>query len=232
MTDITWTNTTIKLSQLQPWEGNPKTSTAKNAQQLTTSVDELGQFQDIAIGPFNGNGKAPVYDGHQRLNAWFHAYGLDYEVTAKQASRQLTETERRKVAIYSRQIGAWDWDVLSSWEPDELMDWGMDTDLLQEWGRDYAALSAMLESEEEPPEGGDAGPQTNRAEELRELYAPLLGGAHPSEVIHMCGSGVTAGHNLLALEIAGMPGGKLYAGSWSEWITDPSRPIWSRKPQH
>ena len=67
-----------------------------------------------------------------------------------------------------------------------------------------------------------------RAEELRAQYESLLHGAPPGEVIHMCGSGVTACHNLLALEIAGLPGGKLYVGSWSEWITDPSRPIVER----
>jgi thiosulfate/3-mercaptopyruvate sulfurtransferase len=43
--------------------------------------------------------------------------------------------------------------------------------------------------------------------------------------IAMCGSGVTACHNLLALEVAGFPGARLYAGSWSEWIRDPSRPV-------
>jgi thiosulfate/3-mercaptopyruvate sulfurtransferase len=41
----------------------------------------------------------------------------------------------------------------------------------------------------------------------------------------MCGSGVTACHNALAMEVAGLPGAKLYAGSWSEWIRDPRRPV-------
>jgi thiosulfate/3-mercaptopyruvate sulfurtransferase len=68
-----------------------------------------------------------------------------------------------------------------------------------------------------------------KAEELRAQYESLLHGTPSREVIHMCGSGVTACHNLLALEIAGLPGGKLYVGSWSEWITDPSRPIVQRK---
>ena len=63
------------------------------------------------------------------------------------------------------------------------------------------------------------------AAELRAEFAAMLGSRAPAQVIHMCGSGVTACHNLLAMEIAGLSGGKLYAGSWSEWCADPSRPV-------
>ena len=58
------------------------------------------------------------------------------------------------------------------------------------------------------------------AAELREAYA----GLHKPCAIHSCGSGVTACHNLLAMEIAGFPGSRLYVGSWSEWIRSPERP--------
>ena len=61
--------------------------------------------------------------------------------------------------------------------------------------------------------------------ELRAELAELLDGRDPSQVIAMCGSGVTACHLLLAMAVAGLDGGRLYAGSWSEWIRDPARPV-------
>ena len=60
---------------------------------------------------------------------------------------------------------------------------------------------------------------------LRQQFAKTLEGVPPDAAICMCGSGVTACHNLLALEVAGLKGARLYAGSWSEWIRDPKHPI-------
>jgi thiosulfate/3-mercaptopyruvate sulfurtransferase len=60
---------------------------------------------------------------------------------------------------------------------------------------------------------------------LRQAWESRLAGRNPTQVTAMCGSGVTACQNLLSLEVAGLRGAKLYAGSWSEWIRDPRRPI-------
>ena len=63
------------------------------------------------------------------------------------------------------------------------------------------------------------------AAQLREEWLAVLAGQPPEQVVHQCGSGVSACHNLLAMEIAGFPGSRLYAGSWSEWCSDPARPV-------
>jgi thiosulfate/3-mercaptopyruvate sulfurtransferase len=60
---------------------------------------------------------------------------------------------------------------------------------------------------------------------LKQEFDSLLGTRSPGQVINQCGSGVTACHNLFAMEIAGLSGAKLYPGSWSEWCADPARPV-------
>ena len=70
-----------------------------------------------------------------------------------------------------------------------------------------------------------SGGRFKSAKILKQEFIDLIGSISPNQVIHSCGSGVTACHNLLAMEVAGLHGSRLYAGSWSEWITDPNRPV-------
>jgi thiosulfate/3-mercaptopyruvate sulfurtransferase len=63
------------------------------------------------------------------------------------------------------------------------------------------------------------------ADVLRQEFLAALGNHRPEQVVHMCGSGVTACHNVLAMEHAGLAGSRLYAPSWSGWLSDPSRPV-------
>jgi len=66
------------------------------------------------------------------------------------------------------------------------------------------------------------------AAELRKEYDALLGSHKPELSVHMCGSGVTACHNMFAMALAGLAPGRLYPGSWSEWCADRSRPVSAR----
>jgi thiosulfate/3-mercaptopyruvate sulfurtransferase len=63
------------------------------------------------------------------------------------------------------------------------------------------------------------------AELLRAEFAAIFPERNAAEIIHYCGSGVSACHNALAMEIAGLGGSRVYVGSWSEWSADPARPI-------
>jgi thiosulfate/3-mercaptopyruvate sulfurtransferase len=64
---------------------------------------------------------------------------------------------------------------------------------------------------------------------LKQEFLAVIGKHAPDQVVHMCGSGVTACHNLLAMEHAGLFGSRLYAPSWSGWVSDPSRPVATEK---
>jgi thiosulfate/3-mercaptopyruvate sulfurtransferase len=71
----------------------------------------------------------------------------------------------------------------------------------------------------------DADGRFKPATILRQEFGELLGNRAPGQAAHYCGSGVTACHNLLAMEIAGLSGSRLFPGSWSEWVADRSRPV-------
>jgi thiosulfate/3-mercaptopyruvate sulfurtransferase len=71
----------------------------------------------------------------------------------------------------------------------------------------------------------DADGRFRSPEELRRAFGAMLGPHHAEDVVHMCGSGVTACHNLLAMEYAGLCGSRLYAPSWSGWVSDSSRGV-------
>ncbi|PYO75766.1 MAG: sulfurtransferase [Gemmatimonadetes bacterium] len=77
----------------------------------------------------------------------------------------------------------------------------------------------------------DASGRFKSPEELEREFRAVLGAEDPQEVVSYCGSGVSACHNLLAMEIAGLRGARLYPGSWSEWCADPSRPVESGEPK-
>jgi thiosulfate/3-mercaptopyruvate sulfurtransferase len=71
----------------------------------------------------------------------------------------------------------------------------------------------------------DAAGRFKPAQQLRAEFARVLGDVSSRDSVQQCGSGVTACHNLLAMEIAGFAGSRLYPGSWSEWCADPGRPV-------
>jgi thiosulfate/3-mercaptopyruvate sulfurtransferase len=71
----------------------------------------------------------------------------------------------------------------------------------------------------------DANGRFRAPEALRQDFLHTIGDTPVDRVVHQCGSGISACHNLLAMEIAGLKGSRLYPGSWSEWIADLSRPV-------
>lgn len=163
---MNWQNVTVKLSDLQPWEHNPRTMSKRQAQRLLKSWHELGQFQTIAIGPHG-----EVYDGHQRLNALLAAHGGNYAIEARQCERELSDDERATLTLAANlPAGAWNWDALSAWDADVLKDWGMDAEQLQQWNNDAANLATMLESAQPETGDADADPQIDRAAELNEKW--------------------------------------------------------------
>lgn len=135
-TCITWTNEKRKLSDLIPWEKNPRTIKNKQAERLVDSVETFGQVETLAINPDNG-----VLNGHQRLSVLAGQYGMDYEVDVRVASRPLTERERQQLTVYLHRGATGEFDIPA------LLDWDINDDLIN-WGFDEIELGIAPNGDE------------------------------------------------------------------------------------
>jgi len=147
-----WTNEKRKLSDLKPWQRNPRQIKDKQAKLLAESFSDFGQVETIAISA-NGD----IYNGHQRLSVLAGKYGMDYEVDVRVSSRDLTEKERERLTVYLHRgaTGEWDFDELANWDMSDLLTWGFEE---SDFPFDVAPATN---------EGADAEPQIDKAEELR-----------------------------------------------------------------
>ena len=120
---IVWSNEKRKLSDLIPWERNPRQIKDKQAKLLAESFNDFGQVETIAISA-SGN----IYNGHQRLSVLAGKYGMDYEVDVRVSSRDLTEKERERLTVYLHRgaTGEWDFDELANWDMSDLLTWGFE----------------------------------------------------------------------------------------------------------
>jgi DNA modification methylase len=144
-------------------------STKAQAQRIIASERKFGQPVPFLISP-----DFLLYDGHQRLSAWFTVYGADYEMDAMQSDRPLSEDEHKELVIvlHTGATGSWNWDALSGWSAGDLQEWGMNADALKGWNNDANNLKELLAAEVEPV---DVEPQTDRAAELAEKWATASG---------------------------------------------------------
>jgi len=138
---ITWTNETRKLSDLIPWDINPRQLTEKQAEHLQKSLRKFGLAQPFLISPDDD-----IYDGHQRTKLMdiMKEWGHDALIDCRMSSRLLTDDERRELVIRLHEnTGEWDFDTLANlYEVEELGDWGM-----AEW-----KIAEFMPGEPEPPD--------------------------------------------------------------------------------
>lgn len=120
---LTWKNDRRKLSDLIPWERNPRHIKDKQAKLLAESFQDFGQVETIAI-----SASGEIYNGHQRLSVLAGKYGMDYEIDVRVSSRDLTEKERERLTVYLHRgaTGEWDFEELANWDMSDLLTWGFE----------------------------------------------------------------------------------------------------------
>lgn len=164
VSDITWTNETRRLRELKPQADNPREIKKDQAERLVESWHKFGQPDVISINPDN-----TILNGHQRFYVWGAAYGLDFEVAVRVASRQFTRAEWQEYTVVSHEgaVGGWDWEGLANWEGvgvAELVDWGFDEATLLGAGFEF-------DTDDEPPPLA----QMDKADELQEKWGVRTG---------------------------------------------------------
>ena len=138
---ITWRNETRRLHELVPYQDNPRSIDDEQGKRLVRSREKFAQPWPIVIGP-----DGELFDGHQRLDKWGEKWGLDLEVAVRVASRALSEAERKELVVLAHDGAVGEFDVMS------LLDWGVETEELEEWGLSDELLAGLLEAaEDEPP---------------------------------------------------------------------------------
>lgn len=120
---LTWRNETRRLSELVPWDRNPRQIKDAEAKRLGESLLQFGQVQTLAVSP-----DGEIYDGHQRALVWsLLQEGGDREVDVRVSSRVLSEKEREKLVVYLHRgaTGEWNFEALAnSFDFNELVEWG------------------------------------------------------------------------------------------------------------
>jgi thiosulfate/3-mercaptopyruvate sulfurtransferase len=166
--------------------------------------------------------------GHDRValldGGWQAALKAGLTTEAGESKPRRGRFERSNSRQQAVEVGAVDaartdpdWLVIDARAPDRYA--GQNETIDPVAGHIPGAVNRFWQSNLQP-DGRFKSPAQLRAE-----FAALFGVRDPAHVILQCGSGVTACHHLVALQRAGIPGALLYPGSWSEWISDPGRPV-------
>jgi thiosulfate/3-mercaptopyruvate sulfurtransferase len=166
-----------------------------------------------------GHDSAAVLDGGWQ--AWLSSGGPVRSSDEHRAPRTFTANVREELVAVARDVDRArqdsGWRVLDARSPERFR--GENEPIDPVAGRIPGAHSA--------PHAANLAPDGTVLPEdaLRDRFEPIVAGVAPDHIVCYCGSGVTAAMNVLALEHAGISGARLYAGSWSDWILDPQRPV-------
>lgn len=205
-------------------------------EKFTAFLRELGVNDDTQLVAYDGGADMYAarfwflsrYIGHDAvavLDGGFAAWaGTGKPVTTQEPSRPrngtITARVRRELAVHAddvlQSLDSRAFSILDARGPDRFA--GQNETIDPVAGHIPGAINRPFRANFTGPLG-----QLKPPAQLRGEFEAL--GVPPEQIVHQCGSGVSAAVNLLAMEHAGLPGARLYPGSWSEWVADPSRPV-------